>query len=772
MAVAIEAALANYVLYFATFELYLLSRALILPISMLWMKTIMLKGGSSNISIQMAYPLLALSFCICMVASQKNMPHRVGMVWAAIASSFPAALWPFQVEYASRAFKSEADQDYIPIDALPDQNVNVSSSNLCMELKAVWQLLYFTSLLSAVFLGLFVIGSDEIGHIMRNCYLLQEPAFRYQLLARVIARLILFVSSILLIKATSALSFNITFVVAIAFQIVNFSIAKLHGLQIAGLVGCVFAGGWYLWTYHAADRTSPYNESHPLGKTLELKVSLEVPLRGWLFAVVISTGLVGTLLFFTMPFAGTNTEPDGYKDDLRLFTPVWANDAYLGPRPDTDMMANIALMVERCRGTYEELEHVRNIFDCLEFLSTRQDDYLVNLNAPVVREGTLSGRDRTIPGYEIRRQESSASECTGPVIPYHIWWSGPPSWRTELFIKSYLHTQNMACSRLWIWINSEHHPGALDMWRRDVGFQCFQSLIERGDIVLKEWKLPDRVLLSHELDELDKARFYAKSGRPNSKGETLVADLIVRDASGNEWLLMSEYNDQITYFTVAVSDAARLIILHLYGGVYLDMDMILLRDLRPLLLSPTPFAERWGAWPRMYNNALLSLPANSSISSYLLYGGARMGMTFHFVNLGRMLLQEQRDEVSPRGLTKLESAFFDPIWTETDGAREGRCTLPCLKRFEDVFEAAPVLNEWESYDGGPLPTAAPGQNRSMENFFRGAFAYHVHNRWNAQVEVGSWIDVICRTHDGYLNGSRTNPYGEKWTGPAIAAYGT
>jgi hypothetical protein len=51
-------------------------------------------------------------------------------------------------------------------------------------------------------------------------------------------------------------------------------------------------------------------------------------------------------------------------------------DAYLGPRPPSDAVANLNILIEECRGTYEHLEHIRNIHRCLEFLSTKQDRYI------------------------------------------------------------------------------------------------------------------------------------------------------------------------------------------------------------------------------------------------------------------------------------------------------------------------------------------------------------------------------------------------------------
>lgn len=147
-----------------------------------------------------------------------------------------------------------------------------------------------------------------------------------------------------------------------------------------------------------------------------------------------------------------------------------------------------------------------------------------------------------------------------------------------------------------------------------------------------------------------------------------------------------------------------------------------------------------------------------------------------------------------------ETAAFDPIWTEFNWDREGRCTVPCIRDYSAVFKGkiGGVKDEWESYDGPQLdridlkdaqrkelrtagdalakrgeenvPASAalptpnhgdkehpdsfqatldeeaelrkagvitdyvlaedkfPPNNRTLENFFRGAWTYHIHNQ--------------------------------------------
>ncbi|KAF2657752.1 hypothetical protein K491DRAFT_594475 [Lophiostoma macrostomum CBS 122681] len=521
----------------------------------------------------------------------------------------------------------------------------------------------------------------------------------------------------------------------------------------------------------------------------------------------------------------------------RPVSAVQSKDDYMGPRPHVDTEADLQMLVEECRGTYSGLEKMRNVFDCLQFFANDEERYY-SLPEKATRASSqdprkaeyvnADGHNNTLSGYvspvDVKSTNGSdIGTCPGPIIPYHVYWTGHATWRVEAFIKSYLYTQNLACSRLWIWLESDKNPKAVDdMLTKDALFARFLPLVERGDIILKAWKFPSRI--PFPTDDEDKTGFgyYSTPGKPNAKGERAVAENIVEDKNGQQWLVLTP--KQMTFLPVAVSDAVRFVVLHIHGGAYFDMDVLMLRDMRPLLLPKEhSFAERWAAHPHPgdYNTAIMSLTANSSLSSYLLYGGIRMGLNFHPRILGRMAWKDGRD----KEFLMLETAAFDPIWTEFNWDREGRCTVPCLRDYGAAFKGktSVLKDEWESYDGPHLktidleeaqvkelelqvdsvassaasPTSKadhadsfqatldeevelrkagvvssyilsedkfPPNNRTLENFFRGAWTYHIHN------QPSSWISILEHAHDGFLAGSRTNIYGEHWTGPSIMPY--
>jgi hypothetical protein len=380
------------------------------------------------------------------------------------------------------------------------------------------------------------------------------------------------------------------------------------------------------------------------------------------------------------------------------------NDAYLGERPHVDTYANYTRLIQACRGSVTGLEKMRNVYDCLAYLTSNEKDYFFLPDQPPSKSSV------GYPSVEgaLKPSHKSIGECPGPVQLYHTYWTGPSTWRVELFVKSYLYTQNLACSRLYIWLDSDSHPTAVSDMMKDSGFQRFLPLVERGDITLKAWKFPSRIPLPKGTVAQDPLYANILNNRgttgdlKNSKGETYLGDGVVIQNDGSEWIVLTER--QMTFLPVAVSDAVRFIVLHLHGGVYLDMDVLLLRDLRPLILTPDHnFAERWAvhSHPGDFNTAVLSLNANSSLSSYLVRGGVRMGLNFHPRIVGRMAWKDGRVEE----LAMFETGLFDPIWGEFNWGREGRCTMPCFKDYGVAFMGTrdAIKDEWQSYDGPQLP---------------------------------------------------------------------
>ena len=417
-----------------------------------------------------------------------------------------------------------------------------------------------------------------------------------------------------------------------------------------------------------------------------------------------------------------------------------SHDGYLGNRPEADTLVNWPNLMSKCVDSANSLP-VEDIANCLRYLAGHQEDYL-NMTAPGSKTQSEVAKQILLPHHQETVDQPKRS-CNGPNHIYHTYWTGKATWRVELFIKGFLYSQNLDCSRLWIWVDADADPDALNkMLYHDARFQRYHGLLDEGILELKAWNFPEKIPLQRPHDTVNQDQEPVRGDL-----NTISTDGLARDESGNLFLIPDPFYKVISTPT-QISDFVRFVVLHLYGGVYLDMDVLLLRDLRPLLL-PDPsssrpdqqpaWAEQWVEQvtnPGDYNTAVLSLPANSSLTSYLLQGGKRMGMNYHPRVLGLMLWKDGRKDE----LGMLHNAIFDPLVTNLRRKNTRVCTVPCHKNFEASFmgHVEESENEWSNYHGNDSHTndldLAAGDdhqfatNRTMANFFRGAFAYHIHNQ--------------------------------------------
>lgn len=378
------------------------------------------------------------------------------------------------------------------------------------------------------------------------------------------------------------------------------------------------------------------------------------------------------------------------------------------------------------------------------------------------------------------------------------------TFRVELFIKAYLQTQNLALSRLHIWVDESTttSPSAHDMLSHAL-FRQFQPLLASKLIVVHPWKLPVKIPIRSDVDHRDGRDYFRRPWPRLGDGVTMVADSVFRDdATGQLWLDFY-VSPSASVSPVALSDVFRFVILHEHGGVYLDMDVMLLRDLRPLLVPNQPFAERWGCHDGLgdYNTAVLFLggDAGSELATYFLRIGTRLGLNFHPRTVGDIARRDGRH----RELLMLETAAFDPVWCEFSGKRMGKRTTPDFVEFDEFFQARAKDAGWLSGTSPDMNTAlatmTAGQ-RVAAGFFRGAFGYHIHNlvrvlvsmhapfclklllckrgdlthiscqQWHTKPEPGSWLWHFTEWQNRFFNRQDVNIYGEMWEDAPLEDY--
>ncbi|PNH05914.1 hypothetical protein TSOC_007767, partial [Tetrabaena socialis] len=86
--------------------------------------------------------------------------------------------------------------------------------------------------------------------------------------------------------------------------------------------------------------------------------------------------------------------------------------------------------------------------------------------------------------------------------------------------------------------------------------------------------------------------------------------------------------------------------------------------------------------------------------------------------------------------------LFDVAWLEKDRFTPGG------------WEGLPLYDDFLASPGAVPPGAG------VQDFARGALAYHWHNQWEQPVAPGTWARLFSDAMDAFLAGSGPNMYGE------------
>ncbi|KZS96140.1 hypothetical protein SISNIDRAFT_473521 [Sistotremastrum niveocremeum HHB9708] len=424
---------------------------------------------------------------------------------------------------------------------------------------------------------------------------------------------------------------------------------------------------------------------------------------------------------------------------------------------------------------------------------------------------------------------------------YHMFWTGPFTDKPYLALLSFLFTQNLGLHlpigtplpkvcrpKFWLWINpgpaaSVPNPSAVhDMFdtlaanpwsspflhprfKDVIEFKLWNTTEQLDNIpeIKDEWRDFEKTLFNSggyvinvpqeakqaaldnnkEDDPLEGAREETKASDPSPTNVAKGGDDNMFDRLGSK--SASSYDR----LSVILSDMARFILCHRFGGTYLDADTLLLRDWEELWGWKGAFAYRWSRLEK-YNTAVLRLNKGSALGTFLFRTALRNGLDFHPMTVSRYT----KDAYLEGLLLRLPDALFDSAWLNTEEYQRDRPPFPYFTEFGHLFETPKV------------DSAAP-QALGFEGFFRGAYSYHFHNFWwkpfdparnwpdlgqrfikgetmareklaqeqseptpsgqeDREEHVSSdkrdldWAAVLKRTFESYIRGERPNMYGE------------
>jgi hypothetical protein len=157
-------------------------------------------------------------------------------------------------------------------------------------------------------------------------------------------------------------------------------------------------------------------------------------------------------------------------------------------------------------------------------------------------------------------------------------------------------------------------------------------------------------------------------------------------------------------------DLFRLLCLYKYGGVYIDMDMVVLRDFSPILSHE--FMYQWGTsgW--------------SQSEPFIFANGAAMRLKSQS-KLARDLLEEVQRMIPQPNST----SWGKDLYMKVRERNKDYLILPCTW----------FNTEWCSAVGDWHPFIKSDQSNHL---YDGAFTWHWHNRWDHPIEDGCKFQIL------------------------------
>lgn len=396
---------------------------------------------------------------------------------------------------------------------------------------------------------------------------------------------------------------------------------------------------------------------------------------------------------------------------------------------------------------------------------------------------------------------------------FHMFWTGPFTDKPYMALLSFLFTQNTglhldefpltsACRpQFWLWINpgpaaAVPNPNAVrDMfdglkdnpWAAPFLHPRFHDVIH-----FKMWNTTEQLdgvpELADEWRHLD--TLFNSGGHvvnvPAQKKDSSSASAEKKEDDDDVLnRLGSKSASSYDRLSVILSDMARFVLCHRFGGIYLDADTIFLRDWEELWGWKGAFAYRWSRLPK-YNTAVLKLNKQSALGTFLFRTALQNNLDFHPMTISRYT----KDAYLEPLLLRLPDALFDSAWLNTEDFQRDRPPQPYLTDFSEFFDTP------ASSSGAPMALGAEG-------FYKGAYSYHFHNYWwkpfdparnwpdlgerfisgerqaratlrasgahlkpEGEERVSDdkrdldWSTVLKRTFEAYIRGERPNMYGE------------
>ena len=334
---------------------------------------------------------------------------------------------------------------------------------------------------------------------------------------------------------------------------------------------------------------------------------------------------------------------------------------------------------------------------CLDKLD-EFNKHLVSINLNKTQDEEI-GCDKCF--YEFNNLTSMYEKKT---VYYHTFWqiNGDDKDRVRLLklnTMSYLASQNLCCTKFILWKLDEFPDSVYKDFNH-----TFAYYIKNDMILIKTFKIGD----------------FCQSGFFKHK-------------------VCSSSHSLNSKYLVALSDLVRFAVLDQYGGIYTDGDTIYLKDMR--FFWYMNFAYRW-AYTHYLNTAVLGFNkrVEPSINEFLDYINRNetnldsLISRFHPHTITSVVNSLNNNNVYDyKSLLGLHWYFFDGAWCCNDGV-ENRLSPTQACVFIEFY--GNKLIEYEDFN--------------PNEFFHGAFAYHIHYRRDSLINVDSYFSHFEKFYHKYI----------------------
>jgi hypothetical protein len=226
---------------YAPLPVYQLARIGITPTALLF-SCILQKESHSNSVLSSA---LVATLNLLFATIRTNLRVTWESIVAGVFSSLFVALFPILLLRTYRTLVAGLIPQGDVLTGYPSSTDGGEGGNR-EETRAYYRTLHYLSLVSLIILTPIVLLSGDVGNIWHNIPFLDVPFFWFMIWMGALGSFAVFVSTLLLVKATSPLTATFIAVPRTAFQLVMLSVFKMPANSWVGVVLCWVGSLWYL----------------------------------------------------------------------------------------------------------------------------------------------------------------------------------------------------------------------------------------------------------------------------------------------------------------------------------------------------------------------------------------------------------------------------------------------------------------------------------------------------------------------------------------------